>query len=155
MIEEIITKKCSSCKFELSLDNFITDKKAKYGKRCYCKSCDKIKRETNKESHKLACATWRVKNKTKHREDVRFNSYIKLGINITREEYKKLYDYNMGYCDICGEPDSEHKILNLDHCHKTGKVRGFLCDKCNKGLGLFRDNPIMLAKAAEYLKNNG
>jgi hypothetical protein len=45
-------------------------------------------------------------------------------------------------------------MLSIDHCHNTGKVRGLLCDHCNKGLGLFKDNIDYLNKAIEYLKYN-
>ena len=42
----------------------------------------------------------------------------------------------------------------VDHCHRTGVVRGFLCNKCNTILGLAGDSPNMLLKLANYLKPN-
>ena len=53
-------------------------------------------------------------------------------------------------CQICNQTD--RRALNVDHCHDTGKVRGLLCDNCNKALGLFRDNPKLLGQAANYLR---
>lgn len=50
-------------------------------------------------------------------------------------------------CVICG---SEEKLV-IDHDHKTNKVRGLLCSHCNRGLGHFRDDPILLEFAAQYL----
>lgn len=41
----------------------------------------------------------------------------------------------------------------LDHDHATGKFRGYLCQNCNSGLGKFKDNPITLLKAVEYLQD--
>jgi len=55
-------------------------------------------------------------------------------------------------CNICGEPDKPEKRLHVDHCHSTGKVRGLLCDPCNRGLGCFRDNTLKLEKALSYLR---
>ena len=50
-------------------------------------------------------------------------------------------------CVICG---AEEKLV-VDHDHKTGKIRGLLCNHCNRGLGHFRDDPTLLEFAAQYL----
>ena len=53
-------------------------------------------------------------------------------------------------CVICGVQES----LVVDHDHKTGKIRGMLCNHCNRGLGHFRDDPTLLEFAAQYLFAN-
>ena len=55
-----------------------------------------------------------------------------------------------GLCVICPEAPPVH----VDHCHKTGRVRGVLCFNCNAGLGLLRDNPDVMNRAADYLEGN-
>ncbi len=52
-------------------------------------------------------------------------------------------------------PELPHfsKGLCVDHDHKTGEIRGLLCDSCNNGLGRFKDNPEILASALSYLQN--
>lgn len=55
-----------------------------------------------------------------------------------------------GKCDLCEEP-LEMKKANLDHCHASGVNRGWLCTKCNLGLGMFRDSPTLLRRAVEYI----
>ena len=59
-------------------------------------------------------------------------------------------------CEICGELERPlkwgyRKQLSRDHCHRTGRVRGLLCMRCNTALGSFRDNLVLLQKAMEYL----
>jgi hypothetical protein len=53
-------------------------------------------------------------------------------------------------CELCEQPPGK-RSLHLDHDHETGAFRGWLCSNCNSGLGLFRDNPRLLRKAAKYL----
>ena len=55
-------------------------------------------------------------------------------------------------CDICGE--SAYRRLDIDHDHASGLFRGFLCGRCNKGLGLLGDSAASLRNALEYLQNH-
>ena len=68
----------------------------------------------------------------------------------TLAEIERIYDESKGACVICGCVDLARNN-SLDHCHKTGKLRGILCTRCNSGLGMFRDDASLLAKAAAYL----
>jgi hypothetical protein len=54
-------------------------------------------------------------------------------------------------CAICKVELTSNKV-HIDHCHSTGKVRGLLCELCNKGLGQFKDNITNLENAINYLK---
>jgi len=73
---------------------------------------------------------------------------------LTLEDYEKMLEEQNNLCKICNEPETEKKSLAIDHDHNTGKGRGLLCSKCNKGIGLLRDNPELLRIAANYLQNN-
>lgn len=53
-------------------------------------------------------------------------------------------------CEVCGLPSV--RTLHFDHCHKTGKFRGWLCSGCNAALGHVKDNPKTLVKLAKYLR---
>jgi hypothetical protein len=81
--------------------------------------------------------------------------YKKLGVCNT--EYDKMLVRQKGSCAICSSTlnSSRYTKLAVDHDHKTGKVRGLLCTGCNTALGLMKDSPIRLEKAAEYLKRHG
>ncbi len=60
----------------------------------------------------------------------------------------KLWEECDGKCLICCNKSNN---LCLDHCHATGKLRGFTCSNCNLAIGLFHDDPNMVLSAYEYL----
>lgn len=68
---------------------------------------------------------------------------------ITLLDYNLMYKEQKGVCAICSKPKS---LLQVDHCHHSGKVRGLLCVQCNTSLGSFNDDIQMLEKAIQYLK---
>jgi hypothetical protein len=53
-------------------------------------------------------------------------------------------------CEICGDVVSGRRLA-VDHCHDTGKLRGFLCNTCNAGLGMFKDSMFIMGRAIKYL----
>lgn len=75
---------------------------------------------------------------------------LKRNYGLTVEEKERVEDFQGHKCAICGRPLDRP---NVDHSHATGEARGLLCWHCNNALGKFRDNPEILLKAAEFLKN--
>lgn len=71
---------------------------------------------------------------------------------ITKEIYDKMFADQGGVCKICGGPPGK-RSLAVDHCHKTGKVRGLLCSNCNVGIGNLQDDLNLLEKAAQYIRD--
>ena len=69
--------------------------------------------------------------------------------NVISDEDLKNIKATIKECIICG--DSETNLV-VDHDHKTGQIRGMLCNHCNRGIGHFRDDPLLLKFAAKYLK---
>jgi hypothetical protein len=62
-------------------------------------------------------------------------------------------------CSLCKKPvpprgTGERHKLHVDHCHTTGKIRGFLCNRCNTGLGKLGDDEAGLLRALEYVRAN-
>jgi hypothetical protein len=70
--------------------------------------------------------------------------------NITIEQYNLMLEQQMGLCKICNQ---QPKKICVDHCHKTGVVRGLLCGTCNTAIGLFKENIETLQNAIKYLQN--
>ena len=76
-------------------------------------------------------------------------------------EYDQLLKKQNGVCAICGKPETAKRKdgkllpLSVDHKHDgTKKVRGLLCSNCNRGIGMFQDDPERLERAAAYLRQN-
>lgn len=78
---------------------------------------------------------------------------IKARYGITAEQYYQMLKNQNGGCWICGRTPKIRR-LHIDHNHKSGKVRGLLCMRCNRGLSWYGDSPIRLHKAAQYLEEN-
>ena len=62
-------------------------------------------------------------------------------------------------CEICRERNRQRKnhseefrLLHFDHCHKTGKFRGWICNRCNNVLGWVNDDTALLKKMVKYLE---
>ena len=84
--------------------------------------------------------------------------FLKKLYGLTPEAYKALLESQDYVCKICKEPETHKgktgsRSLCVDHDHKTGRVRGLLCNSCNTMLGVAKDNPTTLLKAIQYLKN--
>lgn len=88
------------------------------------------------------------------------NNYLKRRYGITLETYNEIIKKQNGRCSICGDPPGDRRarngtlnerVFDVDHCHKTAKVRGLLCNNCNQGLGQFKDSPRILSNALNYL----
>ena len=68
---------------------------------------------------------------------------------LSLQEFRALLARQENACAICGTSD---RFLHVDHCHATGKVRGFLCNRCNIGLGYYDDDPELMEAATAYLR---
>jgi Recombination endonuclease VII len=75
--------------------------------------------------------------------------HLRWKFGLSREQFEEMMARQHGRCAICGDPLPSPRV---DHDHKTGRVRGLLCDGCNRGLGDFRDMPALLELARRYLE---
>ncbi len=76
--------------------------------------------------------------------------HLRRKYNMTESEYDWLLKEQNGRCAICYR-EPKGRRLAVDHNHRTGKIRGLLCGKCNAGLGLFDESIDVLKEAARYL----
>jgi hypothetical protein len=86
------------------------------------------------------------------------NYHLVSTYNLTLEDYNKMFEEQHGCCAICGRHQSEFKrSLAIDHNHITYKVRGLLCNNCNRAIGLLQVDELgieLLVSAISYLRNN-
>lgn len=130
----IIEKPCPRCKKRKPFEEWSKHKNRPNGVGAYCKKCNAEKE-----------LEWRTNNPERHREN-----YLKNNYRLSTEEYNYILDRQGGTCALC----LSDKNLCIDHDHKTGQVRGILCREHNKGLGLFKDDVIVLKSCIEYLTQN-
>lgn len=115
------------------------------------KPCKHCKTEfTPKAPNNLYCSS---KCSKRGLIDNYYQNVYKSSIN----EVEMLLERQNYVCAICERPgfsmnEYVRSPLNLDHNHKTGVIRGLLCHNCNRGLGLFQDDPKQLRKAADYIE---
>lgn len=172
------TNRCYRCKVEKPASEFYDAPSQVKGIDSICKPCKN--RETaersanNPESRARRNATAKrhrskpeIKAKrskaakqyrqTPHRQaslrQARFKAHLK-SYGLTVDQHAAMLESQNGVCAICGLPQiprGRKRRLHIDHDHGTGKVRGLLCDRCNAGIGCFRDSSTTLRRAVEYL----
>lgn len=79
------------------------------------------------------------------------NRHLIRKYGITLEDQRRMQEAQDHKCKICCEIITE-KNLHVDHCHKTGRIRGLLCRRCNRAIGLLKDDPTVLYSAIGYLE---
>lgn len=121
----------------------------------------------NKEHHAAYMREYHRRNKDK------INARNKLARAENPEKYReKHYQYNYGMsladrdalfadqgfcCAVCGTDKPGCKVgwgWHIDHCHRSGEVRGIVCHHCNTALGNAKDSPDILRKLAFYLEQH-
>jgi len=122
------TQVCTKCKEVLPMSSFSRRKHRKKGYLSHCKKC-------------------RNKYTVFNAKNIR-DYHLKKNYGISEEQYHEMYQHQNGLCAICVD---YAPILCVDHCHRSNKVRGLLCTKCNTALGLLKDSTEILDKARRYI----
>lgn len=171
------TKICNICLEEKPLSEFT--KRGPNSYRAYCKKCKNLKdrlRYATDKNYRDKFKQYREQTKVKERNKEYSKEYrerqskdarklrqkrynLKRNYGLTIEEYNKMLESQQGVCAICGKEEyltdnkGQTRPLSVDHNHETGEVRGLLCDRCNRGIGIFYEDVDALEKAIQYLTN--
>ena len=132
------TRPCAKCGEEKPVDRFVKHRPRQ------CLDCRNKIAQGYRDRNREALRGVNRKSRFKH------------FYGITIADYDAMLAEQQGVCAICSTdtPGIRTKHFAVDHCHVKGTVRGLLCDKCNRGIGLLGDNLDAVLKAAKYLKRN-
>lgn len=143
-------KICKRCKRNKRLTQFTINKQKKDGYNIYCKECCKNQgrnwRNKNTQYMKEYKKTYREFNKKEIKD---YTLRYRYGISL--EDRNKMLSMQDNKCKICQKMES-HQGFVVDHCHKSKKIRGLLCGRCNRTLGMVKDDINLLGSMIEYLK---
>ena len=116
------TKVCTKCHCAKPLAEFRKHAKGRYEKRASCAGCTAVAKR------RLVLSKY----------------------GLTLEQYTALAKKQSGVCAVCGNPPKD-RVLDVDHCHTTGKVRGLLCWPCNIAVGHLESLRAPLSTYTTYL----
>lgn len=145
--------KCTKCQSLLTVENKTKDSSRKSGFHPWCRTCINktalVWRKKHRDKVYAWDKAWRQKNPDRVKQYYR-SVDLKRHFGITVQEYDLLLEKQQGRCLICLSIDD--KKLAVDHDHKTGRIRGLLCQRCNTTLGRVEDSIELLERMISYLK---
>lgn len=140
---EPVAKRCTHCFEVLPLTGFRRRKKPPQRYDSWCRTCVVTESREFRRANPLT--------RDQYREKALRSRY-----GITGEQYLAMMANQGGRCLLCRAlpaPDANRWAqLHVDHCHRTGDVRALLCQNCNRGLGMFQEDPVVLRRAANWLE---
>ena len=113
------------CKISICDVEFVPN----HGRQIYCNCC--------------------IKDGSVARESNLFQKY-----KITIKDFNESFALQDNVCAVCKSLEPNGGKWVVDHCHRSGNLRGILCDWCNRALGLMLDKPEVALSAAEYLSQD-
>ncbi len=131
-----LSKKCKTCHLEKMANHFWTDLTQEDGLARHCADC---RTEEGRKSY------------TKHRAERLSHSRAKR-YGLTNEQLERMMMAQGRLCGICGKELTHSRSWCVDHDHKSGTVRGLLCNSCNTAIALMRDSVETLAAAIRYIQ---
>lgn len=151
-----MVKLCLRCREEKPAEQFPKNRRTKHGIGTYCLTCAaEVVRERRatpegQQAHRDSSKRWREANNERHKDN---NAIWRYGVE--HGTYDAMLAAQEGKCAICKttEPGVRLVRFHIDHCHTTKKIRGLLCEHCNRGLGHFKDDPALMRRAADYLSS--
>lgn len=134
-------KHCKRCSTTKPLSEFFKERKRADGYTYLCK----------------VCSMGNTKKWVGENRDRRKDYYLRKSYGIDLAKYQEMLADQGGVCAICGTDDPKGKSgtwFVVDHDHASGEVRGLLCNRCNRAIGMLAEDHDVLMSAIEYLKKH-
>jgi len=110
--------------------------------RSECDECRRVKHERQKERTAARPKSHLRRDRKKHTK--------KFGL--LPDQYDRVWadflESQGGFCAVC----LKRPPTALDHCHRTGRLRGLLCRQCNLAAGFLGDDPETAKNMVFYLE---
>jgi hypothetical protein len=166
----MIKKRCNRCGERFPLAGFHRNCATRDGRTTICKSCVLLaQRKYHKANREKAIAASR-RYYARHRDvlmqkqrEYKERNRERLAerkreraTGFSADRFAAALRQQKRRCAICRVHfgDVKPQAVHADHCHRTGTPRGVLCQTCNTALGKFRDDPVLLRRAAAYLEEH-
>ncbi len=109
-----------------------------------------------RRSHCRACETSRKRKADKRTKKERAEYHQLKTYGITLDVKEELLRSQGGHCALCPrkKPGGRSNKWHTDHCHETGAIRGILCDRCNRGIGMLGESAERLLRASQYVAHS-
>ena len=165
-------KTCCTCKREFPNTEEFFHRNGKY-LRSECKACSSIRTKAwqrkNEARNKANKVRWRAENRERYQQtnrewrarnpgrsaEVSRNKYLRRKYGLDQTQLETMVAAQNGECANpgCTTPvASGGSSSHIDHDHKTGKIRGVLCQKCNQALGLLDEDKARIQGLVQYLE---
>jgi hypothetical protein len=125
---------CTGCRETKPLTEFFRDRSKKHGYQARCKPCT-----TSRTRAYVKANDYDRKRYWENRDSERERHLVRK-YGVTFSDYQRILVEQGGKCAICGRPEPANRMLDVDHDHATGDVRGLLCTSCNRVLGHAHDS---------------
>lgn len=118
-----------------------------------CEKCGGTERYTHRYGKCKVCMRAKAKAWAQRFPERIQERDLRKKYGLTLNDVREMLRRQSGRCAICrtDTPGGKHNRFNVDHCHRTGRVRGLLCDPCNRGIGFLKESSERLITAAIYL----
>jgi hypothetical protein len=153
------TKICKSCKIEKNIENYRFIRHNKNGTKLYKARCEECYNMHYKEKYRKKTTKERSEIYKRRIQGLSFEDRKKIRLKyrfgLSLDEYNDRIKIQNNKCFLCEkifEGTGAYKSANVDHDHKTGKIRKLLCSRCNQVLGLVDENLKLLKEMILYLE---